>query len=77
MNETEDNKAKNSLRLHQLIEEASLTQQKALELFNHGQVRPLSISAWKKYLLAKNPNALGSLEFSDALLAHAEKVLKE
>lgn len=40
----------NGRELRSIIEKAGVTQAAALELFNKGQARPLSVSQWKAYL---------------------------
>ena len=64
----------NGQKLRKLIEAASVTQVKALDLFNKGQARPLTIGQWKAYLAAEESTRRSPCP--DAVLEHAKKVLK-
>lgn len=66
----------NNARLRQLVmaaKLAGLTQVEALERFNEGQVRPITLSAFKAWLA--DPEAVRFRPLADKFLAHAEKVL--
>lgn len=64
----------NGQKLRKVIESAGVTQAKALELFNVGQVRPLSVSQWKAYLA--DPDSARRSPCPDAVLAHVRRVLE-
>jgi uncharacterized protein YehS (DUF1456 family) len=72
MQKIKDTRINNSIRLRQLIKEAGLTQKEALERFNHGQARPLSMSGWMAYFV--NPESSRFRKPNDAILAYAEKI---
>lgn len=59
-------------RLRALVEASGLSQSKALEAFNAGQLRPISLSAFKAWLA--DPDALRWRPLDPAYLKHAEKV---
>lgn len=66
----------NNARLRRLVmgaKLAGLTQAQALERFNEGQVRPITLSAFKAWLAS--PEAVRFRPLADKFLAHAEKVL--
>lgn len=65
----------NGQRLRKLIEDAGLTQEKSLELFNNARPKlfdPYSLSAWKAFLA--EPESARWRPFGDRLLERAEKV---
>ena len=47
-------KKDNGQILREIIAQTGLSQQKALDKFNHGQARPLSLSQWKAYIADKD-----------------------
>lgn len=66
----------NNARLRQLVKDAKaagLTQAEMLERFNAGQVRPLTLSAFKAWLA--DPGAVRFRPMADKFLSHAQKVL--
>lgn len=65
----------NGQRLRKLIEDAGLTQEKSLELFNSARPKlfdPYSLSAWKAFLA--EPESARWRPLGDKLLERAEKV---
>lgn len=64
----------NNERLRALIADTGMTQMDALAIFNRGQAKPYSQSAWKAFLA--DPDAVRWRRFDDLLLAHAEKILR-
>jgi hypothetical protein len=67
------NENANNERLRELIDGAGLSHTAALGHFNAKLiVRPISESAWRSYFCT--PTTRRYRPFSDALLAHAEKV---
>lgn len=63
----------NGQELRNAIETAGVTQAKALELFNKGQARPLTLGQWKAYLAA--PESVRRSPCPDAVLVWTKKVL--
>ncbi|KGM38715.1 hypothetical protein JY96_21315 [Aquabacterium sp. NJ1] len=59
-------------RLRTLVEGSGLSQSKALEAFNEGQLRPISLSAFKAWLA--DPESMRWRPLDPAYLKHAEKV---
>jgi hypothetical protein len=64
----------NGQELRSIIETAGVTQAHALELFNKGQARPLTLGQWKAYLA--NPESVRRSPCPDAVLKRTKKVLK-
>lgn len=64
----------NGQELRKIIEAAGVTQAKALELFNKGQARPLTLGQWKAYLAA--PESARRSPCPDTVLGRTKKLLK-
>lgn len=62
----------NNVRFRALLEASGLTQLEALEVFNHGQVRPISVSGFKAWL--SEPGSVRWRALGDVYLAHAQLV---
>ena len=62
----------NGQQLRLLIESVGITQKVALDRFNRGQARPISVSQWKAYL-AKQDSARRS-PCPDAVLKRSKKL---
>jgi hypothetical protein len=58
--------------LRDVIEAAGITQLAALERFNRGQARPLSVSQWKAYLA--NPDSARRSPCPDSVLKRAKRI---
>lgn len=63
----------NGEKLRALVEKSGLTQAKALELINTGQMRPVSLSTLKAYLSA--PDGTRYRACPDNILERAKEVL--
>jgi len=66
-------KIDNGMALRQLIEDAGITQARALELVNEDQVFPIAQSTWKSYLAATD--SVRRRPCPDKVLDHARKVI--
>lgn len=65
----------NGQELRKTIESAGVTQVKALELFNKGQARPLTLGQWKAYLAASD--SVRRSPCPDAVLSRTKEVLRK
>lgn len=66
---------RNNVRLRQLLEASGLKQGAALEAFNRGQLRPISMSYWKAWFAS--PDSVRWRVLPDAYLKHAETVFSK
>jgi hypothetical protein len=64
----------NGAQLKKIIADADMTQKEALDMFNVGQVRPLSLSQWKSYM--SHPTSKRRFPCPDDVLSHMKKLLK-
>ena len=65
----------NNIRLRELIVAAGITQSEALERFNRGQVRAISLSGFKAWLADPGSNRWRKL--SENYLTHAEGIFSK
>ncbi|MFQ2238165.1 hypothetical protein ACK32R_20980 [Aeromonas dhakensis] len=65
----------NGEKLRELIESKGLTQEKARELVNKDQLRPIAQSTWKAYLADKDSSR--RRRCPDSIWEFAEKILNE
>lgn len=63
-----------NVKLRELIEAAGLTQDAALEKFNRGLVKPVSLSGFKAWLA--DPASQRWRRMDEVYVAHAEKAFK-
>ena len=61
-------------KLRELIQAAGLTQDAALEKFNRGLVKPVSLSGFKAWLA--DPESQRWRRMDEAYVAHAEKAFR-